>query len=112
MACSSPLRLARSLLAAALLAIALAACAGDDGLAADDDDDTDGDGCAETEVAVAYLDSEDEREDCEPIPAACGATADCANDECVAALYDLCEPPSTGSGCSDGFPPTIVSCRD
>jgi hypothetical protein len=36
----------------------------------------------------------------------------CIDDTCRAALYDLCESPAIGVGCSDTFPPTIISCNE
>jgi len=87
-----------------LLALAAAACGGDD--------DGAGDGCGDDQVEVSYLGGDDDgRTECAPIPAACGATASCASDECRGALYGLCESPYLGVACSDTVPPTIVSCN-
>jgi hypothetical protein len=89
---------------AALLALLAVACGGDD--------DGGSDGCGDDQVEVAYLGGDDDgRTECAPIPAACGATASCASDECRGALYGLCESPYIGAACSDTLPPTIVSCN-
>lgn len=88
----------------ALLSLVALGCGGDD--------DGDGDGCADDQVEVTYLGGDDDgRTECAAIPAACGATASCASDECRGALYGLCESPYIGVACSDTFPPTIVSCN-
>ncbi len=71
------------------------------------------DACASGEVCVAYLGAEDEeeREECAAAPAACGATPTCEVDACRGALYGLCDEEWIGVGCSDTFPPPIVSCN-
>ncbi len=90
------------LLVVALAALALAACSSseDDG------------GCADDEVQLSYLGTDNDRTECAPIPNACGATADCAPQACIAAMYDLCEAPAFGVACSDTFAPTIISCNE
>lgn len=83
------------------LVLALAAC-GDSGSSS----------CSKTQVEVDYLGGgSDGKKQCEPIPASCGSTASCADQACIAALYSLCQSPYIGVGCSDTFPPTIVSCN-
>jgi hypothetical protein len=82
------------------LAVTLAAACGGD------------DDCSSDEVQVAYLGTSNDRTECRPIPAECGATADCGDTDCIRALYGLCESPAFGVGCSDTFPPTIVSCNE
>jgi hypothetical protein len=98
--------IARALLiSVALLSLCAVACGGDD-------DGGGSDGCGDDQVEVAYLGGDDDgRTECAPIPAACGATASCASDECRGALYGLCESPYIGVACSDTAPPTIVSCN-
>ncbi|HVV84276.1 MAG TPA: hypothetical protein VHE35_14485 [Kofleriaceae bacterium] len=72
---------------------------------------SDGD-CADDQVQVVYLGgSRDGETVCKPIPAACGATASCGVQACEAAMYDYCDSPYLGVGCSDTFPPPIISCN-
>ncbi len=69
--------------------------------------------CSDSQVEVAYLGGARDGETvCKPIPAACGATASCAAQPCIAAMYGFCEAPYIGVGCSDTFPPPIISCND
>lgn len=42
--------------------------------------------CSEDEIEVAYLGTSDDRVECHPIPAECGAVAECAVNECISAL--------------------------
>lgn len=67
-------------------------------------------GCTEAQVQVEYFEGEQTRTECAMVPAACGASASC-EDSCRGALYDLCQAPAFGVGCSDTFPPVIVSCN-
>ncbi len=46
-----------------------------------------------------------------PIPASCGTTPSCSVQACIHDLYGLCDAPYIGVGCSDTFPPVIVSCN-
>ena len=88
-------------LAAVILACAfLAACGSGD------------DDCSEDEVQVSYLGTANDRTECSPIPAACGEVADCDVTACISAMYGLCQSPAIGVGCSDTFPPTIISCNE
>jgi hypothetical protein len=86
-------------IAAGLLVAVLAGCGGSDE-------------CSEDQVEVAYLGTSNDRTECHPIPAECGGMAECAVQECIAAMYGLCEAPAIGVGCSDTFPPTIISCNE
>jgi hypothetical protein len=82
--------------------LAVSACGGDSGP----------NGCSASQVEVAYLGGgSDGKTVCQPIPAACGATAACAVQACIAAMYSLCAQPYIGVGCSDTAPPTIISCN-
>ena len=86
-----------------LVAFALASCGGG----------SSSDGCPEDQVEVTYFGVARAGETvCKPIPAACGATASCAVMACIAAMYGYCESPYIGVGCSDTFPPPIISCND
>jgi len=68
--------------------------------------------CSDTEVEVKYFrGASDGKTECKPIPMECGGTAACANQPCIAAMYGLCAQPYIGVGCSDTFPPTIISCN-
>jgi hypothetical protein len=72
-----------------------------------------GDKCGTTEVEVDYLGGGTRmgEVDCMPIPASCGSTASCAVTACIHDMYGYCESPYIGVGCSDTFPPTIISCN-
>ncbi|MGE5183285.1 MAG: hypothetical protein ACM31C_14545 [Acidobacteriota bacterium] len=86
----------------AFFALLLASCGGDSGSTS----------CTTTQAEVRYFGgSADGRSECKPIPAACGGSASCAAQACISALYDLCAAPYIGVGCSDTYPPTIVSCN-
>jgi hypothetical protein len=87
-------------IAAALLVAGASGCGGD---SVD---------CSEDQVEVAYLGTSNDRVECHPIPAVCGGTAACAVQDCIAAMYGLCQSPAIGVGCSDTFPPTIISCNE
>jgi hypothetical protein len=70
------------------------------------------DSCGDNEVEVDYFRGpEDGKKTCAPIPAACGATASCSVQACEGAMYGLCDTGYLGVGCSDTFPPTIISCN-
>lgn len=93
----------------AILCPILASCGDDDGAAAAKQGC---DACAEGQVCVAYLGDDDtEREECASAPGACGDAPACEVDACRGALYGLCEEGWIGVGCSDTFPPPIVSCN-
>jgi hypothetical protein len=82
-------------------AVAIAGCGGDSSS-----------NCDSTKVEVKYFGgANDGKTECKGIPAPCGATASCAVQACISALYGLCASPYIGVGCSDTFPPTIVSCN-
>ena len=84
-----------------LLVVALAGCSSSK------------DSCSSSEVEVVYLGgARDDETVCKPIPAACGATAACSVQACIAAMYGYCESPYIGVACSDTAPPTIISCND
>ena len=68
--------------------------------------------CRETEVEVDYLRGAREGQTvCKPLPASCGTTASCADNNCIRDMYDYCDSPYLGVACSDTFPPTIISCN-
>jgi hypothetical protein len=68
--------------------------------------------CSGSQVEVKYYGgASDGKTACQPIPAACGATAACADQACISAMYSLCAQPYIGVGCSDTFPPTVISCN-
>lgn len=88
----------------ALLAL-LAACS-------DGTDDTPVDlgcsACEDGEYCLVYFEAEDTREECVPLPAACSGDDSC---ECRGEMYDGCEDPFIGVGCSDTLAPTQISCN-
>jgi hypothetical protein len=68
------------------------------------------DACNEAQVCVRTFDAEDTIE-CMPIPMVCNAMADCFDEACSVAMYDLCGDDFINNGCSDTFPPTVISCN-
>lgn len=82
-----------------LLSLVLCACGGEED-------------CAENEVEVTYIGTANDRTECKPAPAICGGVGDCADQDCLGAMYDLCEAPAFGVGCSDTFLPPIISCNE
>ncbi len=68
--------------------------------------------CAEDQVQVMYLGgSRDGEQVCKPLPASCGGSASCSDLACIRDMYGYCESPYIGVGCSDTFPPPIISCN-
>jgi hypothetical protein len=68
------------------------------------------DACGDTQVCLRTNGSELVIE-CVAIPDECDGTADCFDDTCAAALYEMCGADFINTGCSDTFPPTVVSCN-
>ena len=67
------------------------------------------DACGEGEYCINYLGGERDGEElCAAIPDACDGDDSC---ECRGEMYDGCEEPYYGVGCSDSFPPTLISCN-
>ena len=85
------------------------------------DGDTDGDDppdtiddcndCSSGQICVMEFSVEDTTR-CEDIPAVCGSEAACDDGECQSAMYDYCPADTNGWGCSDTFPPTVISCNN
>jgi hypothetical protein len=70
------------------------------------------DACTTDQVEVSYLGgTRDGQTVCKPIPMSCNGTASCSVMACIHDLYGYCDSPYIGVGCSDTFPPTIVSCN-
>ena len=68
--------------------------------------------CGSDKVEVTYLGgTRDGQTTCKPIPASCGSAAACAVQACIRDMYGYCDAPYLGVGCSDTFPPTIISCN-
>ena len=69
--------------------------------------------CGSDQVQVTYLGggARDGQSTCKPIPASCGSLANCSVQACIHDMYGYCESPYIGVGCSDTFPPTIISCN-
>jgi hypothetical protein len=68
--------------------------------------------CTDTQVEVDYFRGTRAGEMvCKPIPMSCGAVASCGDTNCIRDMYGLCDSPYIGAGCSDTFPPTIISCN-
>ena len=91
------------------------ACGDDDGDGASNGTNTDGpvqscDNCSAEEVCVRTYGDELVIA-CEPIPSECNSTADCFEETCAAAMYDLCAEGIVNTGCSDTFAPTVISCN-
>jgi hypothetical protein len=69
-------------------------------------------GCKADEVEVDYLGGPRDNEVvCKPRPGTCDNPASCADNDCIAAMYGLCDSPYLGVGCSDTFAPPIISCN-
>jgi hypothetical protein len=95
---SAPM-LARFLVIAALAAAGCGSSASDSG-------------CRTDEVEVDYFrGTRDGNVVCKPVPASCATTASCTSNSCIRDMYGLCDAPYLGVGCSDTFPPTIISCN-
>jgi hypothetical protein len=84
------------------LCIFCASCGGNDGES----------GCHQQQVEVTYLGTSNDRTECMAIPDVCNNSASCSDQPCIAAMYALCQAPAFGVGCSDTFPPTIISCNE
>ena len=70
------------------------------------------DSCSTDDVEVDYFRGDRDGETlCKPVPATCGGAASCGVNECIRDMYALCDSPYIGAGCSDTFPPTIISCN-
>ena len=63
-----------------------------------------------TQVCVKTF-ADQETTACMPIPDACQGQADCFDQGCAAAMYELCGADIVNTGCSDTFPPTVISCN-
>lgn len=89
----------------ALFVILLVACGSGEG----DPAESEGcDACADGEICLVYFEDSGEREECAALPDSCAGDDSC---ECRGDMYDLCEDPFLGVGCSDTAPPTIISCN-
>ena len=66
--------------------------------------------CGAQQVCVKTF-GDEELTVCASIPEACDGQADCFEQTCVAALYDLCGDNFINTACSDTFPPTVISCN-
>ena len=92
------------MLTAALL---LTACSGED---TSSDIDVGCDACVDGEYCLVYFaDDGTESEECATLPAACAGDDSC---ECRGEMYDGCEDPFFGVGCSDTLTPTTISCNE
>ncbi len=91
---------------ALFLALILVACGSSD----DSSGGADGcSSCAEGDICLVYFEEDGtEREECAALPTSCAGDDSC---ECRGDMYDLCEDPFAGVGCSDGTAPTIISCN-
>lgn len=67
--------------------------------------------CEDGEVIVAYVGTDNDRDECSAPPAACDVEDPCFDDDCVGALYALCEEGTLGSACADFGGPVTVSCN-
>ncbi len=108
-------RLASALVSLALGAVAPAACdAEDDSMEASMDDSMSMQPesmCGEAEVVVSYVGTDNDRDECSSTPGVCDVDDPCFDDDCISALYDLCEEGTLGSACADFGGPVTVSCN-
>lgn len=104
-------RLTFALMSLALGAVAPAACdAGDDSM--DDSMSMQPESmCGEAEVVVSYVGTDNDRDECSSTPGACDVDDPCFDDDCISALYDLCEQGTLGSACADFGGSVTVSCN-
>jgi hypothetical protein len=71
------------------------------------------DECPADQIEVVYLGGpRDDESVCHPRPATCDDPASCSDQDCIAAMYRLCESPYLGVACSSDFEPVIISCND
>ena len=101
-----------------LLAVALAVSACDDeneGMGVDSSASQEMSGCESDQLTVSYFAEGDDEpaDECQPWPEICDGLEDpCFDDDCISALYGLCEAPSIGAGCSSVGEETFVSCNE
>ena len=69
------------------------------------------DACNQTQLCVMTFDTLADAIECAPIPMVCNGTADCSDQACAAAMYGFCGEDFISNGCSDTFPPTVISCH-
>ena len=89
----------------------IAACGGDsskeDGSVVSEDNCS---ACGADQICVVVF-SDERTTRCEDIPDDCGTDASCFDDVCVEAMFDSCPDGFINAGCSDTFPPTVISCN-
>jgi len=86
--------------------LVLVACSGED---PESEQDLGCNACTDAEYCLVYLaDGEEEREECVTLPAACDGDDSC---ECRGEMYEGCEDPFFGVGCSDTLETTLISCN-
>lgn len=108
-----PTRFASVLAAFAIAGIVALACdaeGDDDGMGTDAGTMAESD-CDEGEVIVAYVGTDNDRDECSPSPEACDVEDPCFDDECIGALYALCAEDTLGSACAELGGPVTVSCN-
>ncbi len=66
--------------------------------------------CGDQSVCVRIFGVEESMA-CMAIPVACNGAGDCFDEACAAAMYALCGEDFINNGCSDTFPPTVISCN-
>ena len=93
-----------------LAAVSLFVGCGDDSGGTSSGTVTDCSSCSGSQVCVKTF-ADQETTACMPIPDACQGQADCFDQGCAAAMYELCGADIVNTGCSDTFPPTVISCN-
>ena len=79
----------------------------------DEDNTTEAEGCdscSENQICVIEF-GETKVERCETLPEICNGTGSCTEMDCVSAMYDYCPEETGATGCSDTYPPTVISCN-
>lgn len=93
------------------LLFVITACGGGGSTADEHSDGSDPCGqCGDDEICVIVY-SDETTQSCEAIPEVCGTDASCTDDDCAMAMYDSCPESFVNTGCSDTFPPTMISCN-
>lgn len=94
-----------------ILALLASACGGDSSKGDDETGLVDDCGaCSTTQICVMVF-ADETTASCQAIPDECGSEASCTDDACAVAMFEACPEGGFNTGCSDTFPPTVISCN-